>query len=109
MLMNISPPTPVQYEEKAFESVSPSLVEAAFRGTSKKKSPGPDGIGPLATRYIYEWDSDWVVALIGTHIRPGTHPSKRKTATGVTIPKPGKGDYNLAKSCRAIALLNCFG
>lgn len=50
-----------------------------------------------------------MVALIGTHIRPGTHPSKRKTATGVTIPKPGKGDYNLAKSCRAIALLNCFG
>lgn len=37
MLMNISPPTPVQYE-KAFESVSPSLVEAAFEGPAKKRA-----------------------------------------------------------------------
>lgn len=40
-LMDISFPTPAQYEGdegKAFESVNPNLVAAAFRGTSKKRA-----------------------------------------------------------------------
>jgi hypothetical protein len=30
-------------------------------------------------------------------------------ARGVVIPKPGKGNYGLAKSYRVISLLNCLG
>ena len=32
-----------------------------------------------------------------------------EVARGVTIPKPGKDDYSLAKSYRHISLLNCLG
>ena len=81
----------------------------SFRGTSSKKSPGPDGIGPLAIRCIYEWEPDRIVALIRAHIRLGIHPRRWKIAHGVTIPKPGKDDYGLAKSYRVISLLNCLG
>ena len=48
-------------------------------------------------------------ALIRAHIRLGVHPDKWKVARGVTILKPGKDDYSLAKSYRCISLLNCLG
>ena len=57
ILMGISfaPPTPYDRDEgqegspgTAFHAVDEHLVARAFRGTSKKKSPGPDGIGLLA-------------------------------------------------------------
>ena len=72
----------------AFHAVDEYLVARAFRGTSKKKSPGPDGIGRLAIACVYEWDPGWIVALLRAHIRFGYHPAKRKVARGVTIPKP---------------------
>ena len=77
------------------------LVTRAFRGTSKKKSLRPDGIGPLAISCVYDWGPDRVVALIRAHIRLGTHPDKWETARGVTITKPDKDDYSLAKSYRS--------
>ena len=43
------------------------------------------------------------------HIRLGFHPEHWKTARGVTIPKPGKDDYSLAKSYQVISLLDCLG
>ena len=91
MLIDISFPAPVPYEGdegqrgppgRAFEHVSLELVSAALKGTSKKKSPGPDGIGPLAISCVYSWEPDRVVALIRAHIRLGTHPDKWKTARG---------------------------
>ena len=38
----------------AYQKVSERLVAAIFRGTNCKKSLGPDGIGPLAIRCIYD-------------------------------------------------------
>ena len=58
---------------------------------------------------MYEWDPDRIVALLRAHIRLGYHPARWKVARGVTIPKPGKDDYGLAKSYRCISLLNCLG
>ena len=84
-------------------------MEKAFQGTSSKKSPGPDGIGPLAIRCLFNWDRYRIVELIRTHIRLGLHPQCWKIARGVTIPKPGKDNYSLAKSYRVISLLNCLG
>ena len=92
----------------AFHAVDEYLVARAFWGTSKK-SPGPDGIGPLAIACVYEWDPDRIVALLRAHIRFGYHPAKWKVARGATIPKPGRDDYGLAKSYRCISLLNCLG
>ena len=77
ILMGISlpPPTPYDGDEgqggppgTAFHAVDEHLVAWAFRGTSKKKSPGPDGIGPLAIACVYEWDPDRIVALLRAHI-----------------------------------------
>lgn len=59
MLINISFPKPIAYEGskgepgppgQAFRRVDSRLVASAFRGTSTKKSPGPDGVNPLAIR-----------------------------------------------------------
>lgn len=75
---------------------------------ARKKSSGTDGIGPLAIGCVYDWDPRRVAALIHTHIRFGTHPDKWKPAR-VTIPKPDKDNYVLAKSHRATSLLNCLG
>ena len=49
------------------------------------------------------------MALIRAHIRLGIHPRCWKIARGVAIPRPGKEDYDLAKSYRVISLLNCLG
>ena len=118
MLADISFPAPIEYDGDegvpgprgmAHTLISESLVTKAFEGTSVKKSPGPDGLGPLAIRCLYGWETSRVVALVRAHIRLGTHPHQWKTARGATIPKPGRGDYGLAKSYRVISLLNCLG
>ena len=42
---------------RAYVAVTPAyMVAAAFQGISVKKSPGPDGIGLLAIRCLYEWE-----------------------------------------------------
>ena len=85
MLMAISFPDPVPYEgyERqrgppgcAYQEVTAELVAAAFWGTNSKKSLGPDGVGPLAMRRVYEWEPDRIVALIRAHIRLGAHPDR---------------------------------
>ena len=74
-------------------------MRRAFQRTSGRKSPGPDGISPLVVRTLFfSWDTARVVALIRAHIRLGVHPARWKLARGVTIPKPGKGDYSAAKA-----------
>lgn len=118
MLMDISFPEPTLYDGSegtpglpvtTFLAVSDFVIQRAFRGTSCKKSPGPDGIGPLAIRCMYDWDPGRIVALIRAPIQLGLHPRQWKTGREVTIPKPGKDDYGLAKSYRVISLLNCIG
>ena len=81
--------------EAAFHAVDGQLVARAIPGTSKKKSPGPDGIGPLAIACVYEWDPDRIVAPLRVHIRLGYHPARWKAARGETIPKPGRDNYSL--------------
>ena len=80
MGISFPPPTPYDGDEgqegpdgTAFHAVDEHLVARAFRGTSKKKSPGPDGIGSLAIACVYEWDPEWIVALLRAHIRLGYH------------------------------------
>ena len=85
------------------------LVARAFKGTNKKKSPGPDRMGPLAIACVHEWDPERITALIRAHIRLGIHPDRWMVARGVTIPKLGKDDYSLARSYRCISVLNCLG
>ena len=60
------------------------LVARAFLETSKKKSPGPGGIGPLAIACVYEWDPDRIVALLRAHIRLDYHPARWKVVRRVT-------------------------
>ena len=82
MLMDIPFPTPTPYDGSegipgppgtAYQAVGEQVVQRTFRGTSCKKSPGSDGIGPLAIRCVYDWYPGRIVVLIRTHIRLGVH------------------------------------
>lgn len=61
------------------------------------ENPMPLQLGPRRT-----------VALTRVHIRLGVHPDRWKVVRGVAIPKPGKDDYNVAKTYRVVSLLNCL-
>ena len=52
------------------------MVAGALWGTNRKKSPGPDGIGPLAISCVHEWDPGRITALIRARIRLGVHPDR---------------------------------
>ena len=115
---HLFPPPPVPYEGgegqegppgQAFRLVDNLCVHWAFQKTSSKKSPGPDGVGPLAFRCLFmEWGTRRVEALFRAHIRLGFHPARWKLARGVIIPKPEMNDYSVAKAYRCISLLNCL-
>ena len=72
----------------AYQTVDDLVARRAFRGASCMRSRGPDGIGPLAIRCVYDWEPDRIVALIRARVRLGIHPRQWKTARGVTTPKP---------------------
>ena len=64
MLMDISFPPPTQYggdggqegpPGTAFQATDEQLARQAPRGTNSKKSPGPDGTFPPATRCTHDW------------------------------------------------------
>ena len=116
--MDISFPTPTPYDRdegpegppgRAYLQVDQSPVRTAFQGTSSKKSPGPNRIGPLAIRCVYDWEPDRIEVLVRSHIRPRAHPLRWKMARGVTIHIPGKKNYSLSKSYRVIPPLELPG
>ena len=85
MLTDISPPPPTPHDGDegskgppgvAYMALDERLVAGAFRGTNKKKSLGPDGIGPLAISCVHGWDPRRITALIRAHIRLGVHPDR---------------------------------
>ena len=78
-------------------------------GAQTQRKLRSDAAGPLAIKCLHDWEPDRIVALIRTHTRLGVHPDQWKVARGVTIRKPGKDDYSLAKAYRVISLLNCLG
>ena len=64
MLMDISFPPPTQCNGDegqegplctAFQATDEQLARQAPGGTNSKKSPGPDGTFPLATRCAHDW------------------------------------------------------
>lgn len=95
MMLNISFLMLIPYEggegepgppDHPYRLVDSRLVAMAFSGFSTKKSPGPDEISRLPIRCRYDWESDWIEAIIRARIRLGVHPEAWKTARGVTIP-----------------------
>jgi hypothetical protein len=118
MLAEMAFPAPVPYQGgegtpgspgKAYTQVDEELVRECLFRTATNKAPGPDRLGNSVIRLVWEWDKSRIAALVRASIRLGTHPRAWKVARGVTIPKPGKDDYTLAKSYRVISLLNCLG
>jgi hypothetical protein len=117
MLADMAFPAPVPYLGDAgipgrcgtaYQRVDRLMVGAAVRGAGNT-SPGPDLLSAAVVKLLFEWDETRMVALVRACIRLGLHPRTWKMARGITIPKPGKSDYGLAKSYRVISLLNCLG
>ena len=118
MLRTISFPAPLPYQGTrgtpgpagtAHTVIGTRLLDRIIGATQTNKAPGPGSVPPLAIRCLYEWEPERIVALVRAHIRLGFHPEHWKTARGITIPKPGKDDYSLAKAYRVISLLDCLG
>jgi len=95
--------------EEMWKKITDEDIREALFNQSVQKAPGPDRLGFMAIRLLWEWDSQRKINIVKTCFRLGIHPPVWKEAKGVVIPKPNKPDYAVAKAYRVITVLNCLG
>ena len=91
-----------------FEEVSDTQIHKAILKLSPYKAPGPSGIPNVILKYCCE--------LLVPHLGPiyratftlGAYPSEWKVTSTITLHKPGKPDYTLAKAYCPITLGECL-
>ena len=84
--------------------ITETLVEKAFESFGPLKSPGPDDIKPIVLQHLDMNMIKRITNLYRACITIGYTPKPWRKSKIVFIPKPGKGDYTLAKSFRPISL-----
>jgi ribonuclease HI len=95
-----------QIREENNDWINKDRVKAAFEEFKLKKSPGTDGLKPVALKYLTDNMVDCIVFLYKAVIATGYTPREWTKARVVFIPKPGKSDYTNPKSYRPISLTN---
>ena len=86
--------------------ISQELIQQAFAGFKAKKSPGPDGIKPIAFQHLPNNIIGYLEFTYKACICFSFTPTKWKDTRLIFIPKPGKASYSSAKSYRPISLSN---
>ena len=84
-------------------------IEAALKSMSTKKAPGPDHLTADICVAAFNVCPTLFFDLYNSCLKLSHFPNIWKTAQVVTVPKPGKSDYNDVASYRPIGLLNIFG
>ena len=88
------------------EWINPDLVREALGGFEDKKSPGPDGLKPIVFKYFNFTILEYISLIYRVSIYLNYTPRLWKETDVIFIPKPGKDEYNKAKSFRPISLSN---
>ena len=91
-------------EQKINEIVNTTTVTAAMKSFKPYKSPGEDGIHPIMIQKAIKQLEPYLTVLYRESIRKGRPATNWLRIKAVFIPKPGKTDYNSAKSYRPISL-----
>ena len=78
----------------------------ALKQFQNKKSPGPDGLRPIALKHLPQKCLKLLLMLYTASILLAFTPTAWKGCRMIFIPKPGKDNYKLAKSWRPISLTN---
>ena len=86
--------------------ITPDLICRALSEFEKKKSPGPDGIKPLVFEHFPNETFVVLDIIYKSCIHLGYTPKVWKRTKVIFISKPGKQDYQQAKSFRPISLSN---
>lgn len=73
------------------------------------KAPGPDGIPNRILHLALPQIPPLLLPLYNQCLHDGTHLEAFKRSITVTLRKPNKGDYRVAKAYRPVALLNTLG
>jgi len=96
-------------EPISWKTLTRNELATAIYTSNPKKAPGPDNISFLCIQHALQTLPDEFFALYSRLTQLGYHPSYWRSSTTVIIPKPGKASYDIPKSYRPIALLNCLG
>ena len=86
--------------------INKDRVSKALTGFKAKKSPGPDGIKPIIFPFIPNSFLEQIVITYKACIALEYTPALWKESKVIFIPKPGKDNYNKAKSFGPISLSN---
>ena len=78
----------------------------ALKQFQNKKSPGPDGLRPIALKHLPQKCLKLLLMLYKASILLAFTPTAWKGYHMIFIPKPGEDNYKLAKSWRPISLTN---
>ena len=78
----------------------------AIKQFQNKKSPGPDGLRPIALKHLPSKCIKLILTLYKASILLAFTPTAWKGCRVIFIPKPGKDNYKLAKAWRPISLTN---
>ncbi len=81
-------------------------VKEAVREFKPGKAPGPDGITGELLQNLDDENLSYLTNLIKASMALGYTPTTWREAKVIFIPKPGKGDYSVAKSFGTITLLS---
>ena len=86
--------------------ITPELISTVFHQFKSKKSPGTDGIKPIAYKPLPNNIIKYLQIIYKAIIILAYTPRIWKEARLIFIPKPGKNSYKLAKAWRPISLTN---
>ena len=90
------------------EWINVDLIRSALCGFKSKKSPGPDEIRRIIFPHLTNNILEQLCIIYKACIALRFTPTLWKEAKVIFIPKPGKEQYNKAKSFRPISLSNYF-
>ena len=88
------------------DTVSLEKVKRALKGFNSKKSPGPDNFKPVIFKHFPKTMYTHIMLIYRACFHLEYTPTLWKDTRVIFIPKPGKADYNIAKSFRPISLSN---
>jgi ribonuclease HI len=94
---------------KELGPITQQEIKEAIKGTSPDKAPGPDGLTNRVIHHAMEAIMPQIHHVYKESLRLGHCPKTFRHQNTVAVPKPGKGDYTVAKSYRPIALLSTLG